>query len=370
MRAPRSARSRRPGRQWGSTDDTAGSMFAAVMLGSPPWPLAFAAAPVSASSSQTSRDQQGVTTLTASVYARCDPSSPAASCCSAATLVTIESVNEGWVQVRTVSWWRAGLHAPQRARGDAGRRSRGGGAAGPRGRPGARGHADARRQRRPVAGAGRSSASTRSYLTASRTFGDTRTFDLYAETGAASRRAYQVEGARRRRCRRLRPRRGRDLAAGVRVHDAQGRRASIAITGSIPHPFLFGHDRGIEGTAPGTRRRPPCICRSPTSYRPGRRCRSWCSAARASSRSSSRWSPASRTTRTIRSTRRPSPAPTWTNEKEKKTGFNVGADVGYYFTKNVGVGGIVRFAQTKVTFSLGEVDAGGAMVGGGVRLRF
>ena len=57
-------------------------------------------------------------------------------------------------------------------------------------------------------------------------------------------------------------------------------------------------------------------------------------------------------------------------EEEQKTGFNVGADVGYYFTKNVGVGGIVRFSQTKVTFSLGEVDAGGAMVGGGLRLRF
>ena len=57
-------------------------------------------------------------------------------------------------------------------------------------------------------------------------------------------------------------------------------------------------------------------------------------------------------------------------EEEQKTGFNVGADVGYFFTKNVGVGGIIRFSQTKVTFSLGEVDAGGAMVGGGVRLRF
>ena len=57
-------------------------------------------------------------------------------------------------------------------------------------------------------------------------------------------------------------------------------------------------------------------------------------------------------------------------EEEQKTGFNVGADVGYYFTRNVGVGGIIRFSQTKVTFSLGEVDAGGAMVGGGLRFRF
>jgi len=57
-------------------------------------------------------------------------------------------------------------------------------------------------------------------------------------------------------------------------------------------------------------------------------------------------------------------------EEEQKTGFNVGADAGYYFTKNIGVGGIIRFAPAKVTFSLGEVDAGGAMFGGGLRLRF
>jgi len=57
-------------------------------------------------------------------------------------------------------------------------------------------------------------------------------------------------------------------------------------------------------------------------------------------------------------------------EEESKTGFNVGADVAYYFTRNIGVGGIVRFSAAKTTFSLGDVDAGGALVGGGVRLRF
>ena len=58
------------------------------------------------------------------------------------------------------------------------------------------------------------------------------------------------------------------------------------------------------------------------------------------------------------------------DESTSVTGMNFGADVGYYFTKTFGVGGIVRFSSTKVDFSLGEVDAGGAMVGGGVRLRF
>jgi hypothetical protein len=61
---------------------------------------------------------------------------------------------------------------------------------------------------------------------------------------------------------------------------------------------------------------------------------------------------------------------TVSTEEESKTGFNVGADVAYYFTRNLGVGGIVRFARASVTFSSGEVDAGGVIVGGGVRLRF
>lgn len=57
-------------------------------------------------------------------------------------------------------------------------------------------------------------------------------------------------------------------------------------------------------------------------------------------------------------------------ESEKATGFNVGADVAYFFNDTIGVGGIIRFARASVTTSIGDIDAGGAMIGGGVRLRF
>ena len=57
-------------------------------------------------------------------------------------------------------------------------------------------------------------------------------------------------------------------------------------------------------------------------------------------------------------------------EVESTNGFNIGADVAWYFTKNVGVGGIVRFSSATAAFSVGDVDAGGALVGGGLRLRF
>lgn len=61
---------------------------------------------------------------------------------------------------------------------------------------------------------------------------------------------------------------------------------------------------------------------------------------------------------------------------ESKIGFNVGADVGYFFTRQVGVGGSVQWAGTTIdapasagtgTF---DIKAGGVQAGGGLRLRF
>ena len=56
-------------------------------------------------------------------------------------------------------------------------------------------------------------------------------------------------------------------------------------------------------------------------------------------------------------------------------GFNVGADVKWMFTRNVGVGGMVRF--TKATVDLDapnggalSIDAGGAQAGAGIRFAF
>jgi hypothetical protein len=65
-----------------------------------------------------------------------------------------------------------------------------------------------------------------------------------------------------------------------------------------------------------------------------------------------------------------------TTVDESKIGFNVGADVGYFFTRQVGVGGSVQWAGTTLdapasggtgTF---EIKAGGFQAGAGLRLRF
>jgi opacity protein-like surface antigen len=206
-----------------------------------------------------------------------------------------------------------------------------------------------------------------SYLTKSDTFTDTRTFDLYQETARFT-ADYDVEA-----------RSGADLggyvrlwgglAAGVAYTTFKDDR-DIAISGTLPHPFLFNHDRSIDGTTPGTREEnavhvdaafivplrgklQAVIFGGPTFF-----------TVRQSVVTDIDWDEAyPYDTATFRSA-------TVAKEEESKTGFNVGADVSYYFTHNVGVGGIVRFSSAKVKFSLGEVDAGGAMIGGGVRFRF
>jgi hypothetical protein len=61
---------------------------------------------------------------------------------------------------------------------------------------------------------------------------------------------------------------------------------------------------------------------------------------------------------------------------ESKLGFNVGGDVGYFFTRQVGVGGSVQWsgASIDVPASSGngsfDVRIGGIQAGGGLRLRF
>jgi hypothetical protein len=60
---------------------------------------------------------------------------------------------------------------------------------------------------------------------------------------------------------------------------------------------------------------------------------------------------------------------------ESKVGFNVGADVGYFFTRQVGVGGTAQLSGAHIDVpSAGgrtiDVRVGGFQVGGGLRLRF
>jgi hypothetical protein len=61
-------------------------------------------------------------------------------------------------------------------------------------------------------------------------------------------------------------------------------------------------------------------------------------------------------------------------ERERKVGFNVGADVTVRFGRSFGVGGMIRYAATTVSLANDQralkLDAGGLQVGGGVRFLF
>ena len=47
------------------------------------------------------------------------------------------------------------------------------------------------------------------------------------------------------------------------------------------------------------------------------------------------------------------------DESSSVTGINFGADVGYYFTESIGVGGLIRFGRASVDTSIGPLDVGG-----------
>ena len=206
-----------------------------------------------------------------------------------------------------------------------------------------------------------------SYLTASRTFDDSRTFDLYAETARFS-SDYAVE-----------PSVGVDAGAIVRIW--KGIAAGVAFTSysdsrdieieaSLPHPLKFNSPRTITGTASGDHEETAAHLQIAYILPIGTKL-----SAVIFGGPSFFTVKQSVVTAVQRSEAYPFDEATFSgatveSEEEKKTGFNVGADVAYYFTKNLGVGGIIRFSAATTTFSLGDVDAGGALVGGGVRLRF
>ena len=62
------------------------------------------------------------------------------------------------------------------------------------------------------------------------------------------------------------------------------------------------------------------------------------------------------------------------DESESAMGFHVGGDVAYYFSNQVGVGGMAQYSKATVEMTVPsgttDVKAGGLQVGGGLRLRF
>ncbi len=206
-----------------------------------------------------------------------------------------------------------------------------------------------------------------SYLTASRTFDDDRTFDLYTETARFS-SDYSVE-----------PSVGVDAGAFVRIW--KGLAAGVAFTSysdsrdieieaSLPHPLKFNSPRTITGTAGGDHEETAAHLQIAYILPVGKKLSAVVFGGPSFFTVKQSVATAVQFGEAYPFDEATFTSATVATEEEQKTGFNVGVDVGYYFSKNVGVGGIVRFSAVKTAFSLGDVDAGGALVGGGLRLRF
>jgi hypothetical protein len=161
---------------------------------------------------------------------------------------------------------------------------------------------------------------------------------------------------------------GFDLS--VVTHDTDA-----GVTASVPHPFFFRQPRNIEGTTPATRREVAGHIQA-VYLVPGPRLDVMIFGG--PSLFSVRQT---LVTDVVYSESFPfdtatfSSAQTATSTSKTAIGFNAGVDVTWKFSRNVGVGGMARFARAQATLNATnnaamKVDAGGLLAGGGIRLAF
>jgi hypothetical protein len=164
------------------------------------------------------------------------------------------------------------------------------------------------------------------------------------------------------------------LAAGVAI-SRFGKDGNAVVTASIPHPFFFGQPRAIEGETAVDRTETGLHLQVGFRGAASRSVRyvlwagpSWISVEQ------------SFVTGVRYSETYPFDTATFSfadleRESEGAVGFNAGADVIWAFTKNLGVGGIVRFSRATATVAPAsgrtvDLEVGGIQAGGGVRLMF
>jgi hypothetical protein len=165
----------------------------------------------------------------------------------------------------------------------------------------------------------------------------------------------------------------KNFGLGVAV-SSFNRKNDAAVSGTIPHPFFYNTTRAISGTAPGLERSEVAAHIQAVYVMSGRKTDlaiaggpSWFNVnqdlvtdvAYTESYPYDTAAFASATTSRV---------------TQSKLGFNIGADIGVHLSRNLGVGGLVRFSRASVTLGANGVsvtaDAGGLQVGGGLRVFF
>ena len=165
----------------------------------------------------------------------------------------------------------------------------------------------------------------------------------------------------------------RNLAVGVNVSLAR-RSTDGSISGSIPHPFYFDAARPISGSTPIERSENAVHLQAVWVIPVGRRLLiapgagpSFFSVKQTLVQSVSYTESYPYDTATFASA-------SVTQPSASAVGFGASVDVGYYFTRYLGIGGLVRYARATVELpshdSKVSVDAGGFEAGVGLRIRF
>lgn len=210
------------------------------------------------------------------------------------------------------------------------------------------------------------------YQASTSTFQDTLTFPRFVETETVT-SSYKVVSTP-----------GIDIAGGARIWRSLTVSVGVTrftkshgadVTASIPHPFFFNRLRDISGSAAS-------VAHEETAVHVGA---AWVAPV------ANRWQitvfggPSYFTvsqgfvTDIVYSDSYPYDTATLARtsvqrRSKSKIGAHGGADVTFMFSRNVGAGIVARFSRATLPFDAGagriSIDAGGAQVGGGLRLRF
>jgi len=168
----------------------------------------------------------------------------------------------------------------------------------------------------------------------------------------------------------------RNIGVGVGV-TRYSKNTPTAFSASVPHPFFFNRPRDVEGEVAGITREELAVhVQARATFVPTRRVQAVVFGG------PSFFSVKQGIVNDFEiSEMYPYDTATFnrgisTNVDESKIGFNVGADVGYFFTRQVGVGGSVQWAAATIDAPASggtgsfDIKAGGLQVGAGLRLRF
>ena len=151
---------------------------------------------------------------------------------------------------------------------------------------------------------------------------------------------------------------------------------STSVSARVPHPLSFGRNRSIVGTAPPLTRDETAIHLQALAILPASR-----SVTVTLFGGPTLFIVEQGLVTDVRFTQSyPYDAAEYSDaitvsQSNSKVGFNVGADIAYYFSRHVGIGGLTRYSTTTVELpSAGggvvSVRAGGLHAAGGLRVRF